>query len=637
MQFINPIELLSLKDTPVQEIDSSVIRKAKRKVLADIELSDTGFIAYNGSQINKSDADNAINELEDKEKIEFFYFIANNKDLNSFLTSGNERLFNAFKQESIYKLPDFISFISPYFTEKYDKSLLIAFQNDDETTFRKIVSVQPLVTSGDKDRAYKSISNAIKERIKEIDELTTEIKNEESVYDKNDIDEVFDFVQEKLNINIINSLPQYFQSLRNQVANCVRNLSVNVFNAFGNSQLALDIIGFALDFEIDGLTKQKLNDDYNQIDEINDRHLEETRQEPILKKYAGLLISIRTKLDEIEKVNTTAYSVNSWASTSISVSDINSLDNSFDEIRNQIAIGLRALSVGVWNKFNDINVALNLINIALNIKTNSVTTDNLTDAKNQLVELKRKIDLMKPTPSYPRTSNNTTRTNATSSSNSNNNQGCLIFIVIAVVIGIIIAIANSNSSSDYKSSTSYSNNNNNDNSNNSYSSSDPTNTKPINSYSEPVVAESKYKGNQLIDGASPLDGCFGKGVYGGNATLTIKNGGSSDAIVCLYSISNGRTIRNEYVRKNSSFTMSKIAQGAYKIRVFYGNDWNPELTNNCGTKGNFETDVYFSEFDGTEYFEDSDRGYTIATITLYTVAGGNASSTAIDQSKFFSN
>ncbi len=146
---------------------------------------------------------------------------------------------------------------------------------------------------------------------------------------------------------------------------------------------------------------------------------------------------------------------------------------------------------------------------------------------------------------------------------------------------------------------------------------------------------SPYIGNQLSDGSSPLNDCFGSGYYQGNATLTIKNGGNSDAIVCLYSTSKDRTIRNEYVQKNSSFKMSNIPQGYYKIRVFYGNDWNPGLENNCGTKGNFESDVNFSEFDGTEYFEDSSRGYTNATVTLYTVANGNASSSSIDQSSFF--
>ena len=152
---------------------------------------------------------------------------------------------------------------------------------------------------------------------------------------------------------------------------------------------------------------------------------------------------------------------------------------------------------------------------------------------------------------------------------------------------------------------------------------------PEENYSSP------YIGNQLSNGSSPLDDCFGSGDYQGNASLTIKNGGNSDAIVCLYSTSKDRTIRNEYVQKNSSFKMSSISQGYYKIRVFYGNDWNPGLENSCGTKGNFESDVNFSEFDGTEYFEDSSRGYTNATITLYTVANGNASSSSIDQSSFF--
>ncbi|TRW98004.1 hypothetical protein [Flavobacterium gawalongense] len=146
---------------------------------------------------------------------------------------------------------------------------------------------------------------------------------------------------------------------------------------------------------------------------------------------------------------------------------------------------------------------------------------------------------------------------------------------------------------------------------------------------------SEYIGNKLENGASPLDNCFGSGDYQGNATLTIKNGGSSDAIICLYSVSKDRTIRNEYVQKNSTFKMSSIAQGNYKIRVFYGNDWNPNIENSCGTKGNFESDVNFSEFDGEEYFEDSSRGFTNATVTLYTVANGNASSSTIDQSTFF--
>lgn len=150
-----------------------------------------------------------------------------------------------------------------------------------------------------------------------------------------------------------------------------------------------------------------------------------------------------------------------------------------------------------------------------------------------------------------------------------------------------------------------------------------------------ISSDSPYKGNQLQNGSSPLNACFGKGSYNGNATLTIKNGSSSDAIVCLYSVSRDRTIRNEYVQKNTNFKISNIGQGYYKIRVLYGNDWNPTLENHCGSKGNFETDVSFSEFDGEQFFEDNENGYTIATVTLYTVSGGNARTSSISQSEFF--
>jgi hypothetical protein len=245
-----------------------------------------------------------------------------------------------------------------------------------------------------------------------------------------------------------------------------------------------------------------------------------------------------------------------------------------------------------------------------------------------------------------------------------------ILATCIVVVGVIIYIANGisnetsgNYSSNNRSETSYSSSSNSNYSSNSYSSpssSSYNNSKTDNSRSlteirkdidelgkkienykikedDLLVSKSKYKGNQLKNGSSPFDACFGKGIYSGNATLTIKNGASSDAIVCLYSTSSGRTIRNEYVRKNTSFTMDNIAQGYYKIRVFYGNDWNPTLENSCGTKGFFESDVSFSEFDGTEYFEDSYYGYTIATVTLYAVSGGNASTSRISQSEFFKN
>lgn len=640
MQYINPIEILQLSNmADSSQIDSDTIKKAKRRLFADIDLSDNGHFDYYGLQLSKGDCEKAVDELSNNDLKEFYLYLTSNKKLNEFLVNGNENVFNSFKQDSIFKLPDFVNFISPYYAPKFDKALSNAFENEDVELLKSILKTSFLVSQSNVNTAYKTVSNILQNRLAELSEIRTDIKNEESIYDDDDIHEVVDLVTEYFPTETLNCLPNYFQSQILKIANEINYLNVAIWENFDNTQVSQDLLEHILTLNIDGLNKPTFQKNYEIVKRKNQERIEEERNAPILRRYAGYLIQSKSKLEELENKTLTPSSLLSWVNSSISIPDVNRLPRTFDEIKNQVALSLRAMSVEVWNSYSNIDVSIDLINKANSITgLKSETQENLLDAKKQLTELKTKIDIAnlarQRTASTPTRTTTTART--TSSSSSDNNSGCLWLIGIAVVIGIIVAISNSNKSSssynDNSTNNSYTNPSTINSNDNSYNS--PTTT-PVEEYIPPV--ESEYKGNQLKDGASPLDGCFGKGVYSGNATLTIDNGGSSDAIVCLYSIENGRTIRNEYVRKNSSFTMSNIAQGTYKIRVFYGNDWNPNLTNSCGTKGNFESDVHFSEFDGTEYFEDSERGYTTATITLYTVAGGNASSSSIDQSTFFNN
>jgi len=640
MQYINPIEILQLSNmADSSQIDSDTIKKAKRRLFADIDLSDNGHFDYYGLQLSKGDCEKAVDELSNNDLKEFYLYLTSNKKLNEFLVNGNENVFNSFKQDSIFKLPDFVNFISPYYAPKFDKALSNAFENEDVELLKSILKTSFLVSQSNVNTAYKTVSNILQNRLAELSEIRTDIKNEESIYDDDDIHEVVDLVTEYFPTETLNCLPNYFQSQILKIANEINYLNVAIWDNFDNTQVSQDLLEHILTLNIDGLNKPTFQKNYEIVKRKNQERIEEERNAPILRRYAGYLIQSKSKLEELENKTLTPSSLLSWVNSSISIPDVNRLPRTFDEIKNQVALSLRAMSVEVWNSYSNIDVSIDLINKANSITgLKSETQENLLDAKKQLTELKTKIDIAnlarQRTASTPTRTTTTART--TSSSSSDNNSGCLWLIGIAVVIGIIVAISNSNKSSssynDNSTNNSYTNPSTINSNDNSYNS--PTTT-PVEEYIPPV--ESEYKGNQLKDGASPLDGCFGKGVYSGNATLTIDNGGSSDAIVCLYSIENGRTIRNEYVRKNSSFTMSNIAQGTYKIRVFYGNDWNPNLTNSCGTKGNFESDVHFSEFDGTEYFEDSERGYTTATITLYTVAGGNASSSSIDQSTFFNN
>lgn len=642
MQYINPIEILQLSNvSECSQIDNETIKKAKRKLFADIDLSDDGHYIYYGLQLSKGDCEKAIYELSYNDLKEYYLYLTTNKKLNEFLVNGNENVFGNFKQDSIFKLPDFINFISPYYAPKFDSALSSAFENEDVELVKAILKTSFLISQNNINTAYKSVSNILQNRLSELFDIRTDIKNEESTYDDNSIHELVYLVTDYFPSELLNCLPNYFQSQILKIANEINYLNVAIWDNFDNTQVSQDLLEHILTLNIDGLNKPTFEKNYEIVKLKNIERIEEEINAPILRKYADYLIQTISKLEDIENKTLTPNFLLTWVNSSISISDVNNLPRNFDEIKNQIALSLRAMSVSVWNSFFNIDVSIDLINKANNITgLKSETIVNLIDAKKQLTELKTKIDIAKS----PGQQTVQTQTRITSSSSSDNNSGCMWLMIGAVVIGIIIAFVISDKSSSNSSYDNIKSNRNNQTSNSTSSNSHSTDnsynsptsiTTPNEKYTTPT--ESEYKGNQLEDGASPLDGCFGRGIYSGHATLTIDNGGSSDAIVCLYNVTNSRTIRNEYVRKNSNFTMSNIAQGSYKIRVFYGNDWNPTLTNSCGTKGNFESDIHFSEFDGTEYFEDSNRGYTTATITLYTVAGGNASSSSIDQSTFFNN
>ncbi|QLH47635.1 MAG: hypothetical protein HWD58_19685 [Bacteroidota bacterium] len=119
---------------------------------------------------------------------------------------------------------------------------------------------------------------------------------------------------------------------------------------------------------IDGLNKPTFQKNYEIVKRKNQERIEEERNAPILRKYAGYLIQTKSKLEEIENKTLTPNTLLTWVNSCISVPDVNRLPSTLDEIKNQVALSLRAMSVSVWNSYSNIDVSIDLIN-----KANSIT------------------------------------------------------------------------------------------------------------------------------------------------------------------------------------------------------------------------------------------------------------------------
>jgi hypothetical protein len=389
MVYINPIEILELKNKEVNEIDSSIIKKSKRRLFADIDLSDSGFYEYNGQKLTKSDCERAIEELEDKNKREFYSHLSSNLELNKFLANGSNELLNSLKQESIYKLPEFVDFISPFFSAKIDHILLKSFQNKDLVLFSSALRAENLISKNDLNKAYKSLGNEIQQRIAETDKLTKEIKAEESNYDDENITEVINLIKHRFPSEFLNKLPIYFQSQINKIAASVNFLQLNIWNEFNTTSVPLYLLEYLLELNIESVSKPTFEKNYHIVKKKHEERIEQEKNAPLIKEWAKILISIQSKVDDVENETLKASDALSFVKSSFDLIELNNLPSFANEIRTQIGYSIRSMSIASWNKQNDIKNALALINYSLRINVNESAKSKFQKDKNELQELEK--------------------------------------------------------------------------------------------------------------------------------------------------------------------------------------------------------------------------------------------------------
>ena len=151
--------------------------------------------------------------------------------------------------------------------------------------------------------------------------------------------------------------------------------------------------------------------------------------------------------------------------------------------------------------------------------------------------------------------------------------------------------------------------------------------------------------NSLQDGVSPYNSFFGVGIYDQDSynEIEFKNTQYSDAVVCLVNYFSGKTIRNEYINKGNTFKMTKIPNGTYMVKVFYGNDCNPDkVLANGKIVGGYNFDESFSISDDhtdllkLNQYESSDGiNYSVYEVMLFTVQNGNMDQRKISEDEFF--
>lgn len=417
-QFINPVDILNLAATDLTTIDDTSIKRAKKAVLAEIDLSDDGFFNYHGQQLTRADCERAIDELEQRDKLEFYHFIANHATLSKFLLNGDESFFTAFRHESIYKLPEFVRFISPYFATAYDSILWKAWQRNDGS-FSQLIAIDPIVTSDDIETSCKTLRNALVRQVEDVLVLTNKVKD---TTQEIDITAIMTLVEVLMDKERLNTLPPYFQEIRNKMAIALRNLSVEINNTRINLPVAKQLHQDILQLKIDGVTKETVVKDYEVLLNIEQEQKAAKGEDPIVNQYLELIRLLSQIVEAAANPQTNVGGVKIWIDKNIDIAAISALDVKYKAIKYRLAIKLSTLGGNIWKHHRNKNAAFSYIEMAERIQgLEAETLELLSQAKFQIFSEDR---------SSAGTQNDPDGSNAATSKN-------LLYVALAIVLCII--------------------------------------------------------------------------------------------------------------------------------------------------------------------------------------------------------
>jgi hypothetical protein len=112
-----------------------------------------------------------------------------------------------------------------------------------------------------------------------------------------------------------------------------------------------------------------------------------------------------------------------------------------------------------------------------------------------------------------------------------------------------------------------------------------------------------------------------------SSELQVSNHTTQDAVVKLKAAANKETLRSVYVKAMSDFTIPKIVAGVYLVEFATGMDWDE-------ASRSFRQDRGFARFGNPLAFSEDQAGYSANSITLHTVANGNARKQTISAEEF---
>lgn len=210
MKYVNPLSFLSDQTITANHLPGKKdLLLQKKKLLAEIELSERQTVLIKETELNKDDVLKLFDGLQNPQEILYHASIAADAVLYDFLTTGQLTGNGNFAKNPLYDDAAFKHFISPFFKDVFTTLTLKTLRNDENETLAKLWK-NPVLLEG---RYYEQVLNKIRSYLFEQSNSLVQTKNRAVEKGKARLDEFLKFFDANF-IHTVNVLPQNSRNLK---------------------------------------------------------------------------------------------------------------------------------------------------------------------------------------------------------------------------------------------------------------------------------------------------------------------------------------------------------------------------------------------------------------------------------------
>ncbi|MDP5169035.1 MAG: hypothetical protein NWR72_02230 [Bacteroidia bacterium] len=253
MTYRNPYALLGLAPDEWALAEDESLRRKKKELLAELDAQPNQRLSIAGSTISKQELISLFEEMDQPQVRAFHASVARQPSLHDFLTQAS---LDYFYQGDISMLPaqepEFLVWIAPWFSRSYNLRLVHAFRQRDADELLVLCSHPLPLPTAYLAIAYKDTYQLLHEHREKI--LAHSLELDQGHEPGGELQTLSD----EWLINAINHLPEYFQGIRDAIAEAMEQLALTLLKRHNRPKLSLLVIRQALKLDISPSTRKKL-------------------------------------------------------------------------------------------------------------------------------------------------------------------------------------------------------------------------------------------------------------------------------------------------------------------------------------------------------------------------------------------